>query len=57
MNKIHDSVIVSWDFSQGPGVLIIGGKRINQSIDIINAYEGEEAKKIRDMLIEQKVKQ
>ena len=43
--KETGSVIVSWDFSHGKdvGVLIVGEKRINQSVDIINAYQGEEA--------------
>ena len=43
--KETGSVIVSWDFSHGKdvGVLIVGEKRMNQSVDIINAYKGEEA--------------
>lgn len=43
--KETGSVIVSWDFSHGRdvGVLIVGEKRMNQSVDIINAYQGEEA--------------
>lgn len=59
MNKIHDSVIVSWDFSHGEngkdnGVLIIGTKQMNQKVTIINAFQGKEAEKIRDLLIDQK---
>ena len=43
--KETGSVIVSWDVSHGKdvGVLIVGEKRMNQSVDIINAYKGEEA--------------
>lgn len=46
--KETGSVIVSWDFSHGKdvGVLIVGEKRMNQSVDIINAYKGEEAYKL-----------
>lgn len=59
MNKIHDSVVVSWDFSHGEngkdnGVLIIGTKQMNQKVTIINAFQGKEAEKIRDLLIDQK---
>lgn len=59
MNKIHDSVIVSWDFSHGEdgkdeGVLIVGTKQMNKKVTIINAFQGKEAEKIRDMLIDQK---
>lgn len=56
MNKIHDSLILSWDFSRDKdtGVLVVGTKRIDQGIEIINAFQGKEAEKIRDMLITKK---
>lgn len=52
------SVIVSWDFSHGKdvGVLIVGKKK-NGQIDIINAYQGEEAYEIYRRLTVQKKSQ
>lgn len=43
--KSTDSVIVSWDFSHGKdvGVLIVG-KQEKGKVEIINAYQGEEAR-------------
>lgn len=45
MNTKTGSVIVSWDFSSGEdsGVLIVGKKEPGKSIEIINAFQGEEA--------------
>ena len=39
-----DSILVSVDFSNkdGTGVLIVGRKRMNQSVEIINAFQGDE---------------
>lgn len=50
--KSTDSVIVSWDFSHGKdaGVLIVG------RVEIINAYQGEEAKEIYQKLVFHKSK-
>lgn len=41
------SVIVSWDFSNGKdvGVLIVG-RQNNGQIEVINAFQGEEAKNL-----------
>ena len=43
--KTTDSVIVAYDFSHGKdnAVLIVGKKRKNQTVDIVNAFQGEEA--------------
>ena len=43
-----DSILVSVDFSNkdGTGVLIVGRKRMNQSVDIINAFQGDEAREL-----------
>lgn len=48
--KSTDSVIVSWDFSHGKdvGVLIVGKQ---EKVEIINAYQGEEAKEIYQKLV------
>lgn len=47
-----DSLIIGFDFSHGEdvGVLIVGRKKISQSIEIINAFQGEEAKEIYERL-------
>ena len=43
-----DSLIIGFDFSHGEdvGVLIVGRKKISQSIEIINAFQGKEAEEI-----------
>lgn len=50
--KSTDSVIVSWDFSHGKdvGVLIVG-RREKGKMEIINAYQGEEAKELYRKLV------
>lgn len=39
------SVIVSWDFSKGKdvGVLLVGKKVPGKDVEIINAFQGQEA--------------
>lgn len=51
------SVIVSWDFSNGKdtGVLIVG-KQEKGKIEIINAYQGEDAEALYQKLIFSKIK-
>lgn len=53
--KSTDSVIVSWDFSHGKdvGVLIVGYQK-NGRVEVINAYQGEEAHELYERLITQK---
>ena len=42
-----DSILVSVDFSNknDTGVMVVGRKRMNQSVEIINAFQGDEARK------------
>ena len=47
-----DSLLVGYESSGDSTVLIIGRKRINQSVEIINAFQGEEATEIYKKLIE-----
>lgn len=51
-----DSILVSVDFSNknNTGVLIVGRKRMNQSVEIINAFQGEEAMELYKKLIMKK---
>ena len=39
-----DSILVSVDFSNknDTGVMVVGRKRMNQSVEIINAFQGDE---------------
>lgn len=42
--NIVDAIIVSYDNSSNDiPILIVGRKRFNQSVDIINAFQGDEA--------------
>lgn len=43
--RTSDSLIVGYDFDfeKETGVLVVGQKRPNQSVDIINAFQGKEA--------------
>lgn len=47
-----DSLIIGFDFSHGKdvGVLIVGRKRLDQSVEIINAFQGKEAEDIYECL-------
>ena len=50
--KSTDSVIVSWDFSHGKDVdVLIVGKQEKGKVEIINAYQGEEAKALYQKLV------
>lgn len=44
MEKQHGAYIVSWDFSHGndKGVLLVGHQQKGK-MDIVNAFQGEEA--------------
>ena len=54
-----DCILVSFDKSEkdSRSVLIIGRRRINESTDIINAFQGEEAEKLYKRLITRKENQ
>lgn len=57
INKItSDALIVGIDFSKGEelGVLIVGRKRPNGSVEIINAFQGEEVRCMYERLITKK---
>ena len=44
MTNLSDTLLVSISFSdKDTGVLVVGRKRKNQSIDIVNTFQGEEA--------------
>lgn len=47
------SVIVSWDFSKGEdvGVLLIGKQSPGRNVEIINAFQGQEAVDIQKKLM------
>lgn len=61
MSDIHGSgsVIVSWDFSNGDdvGVLLVGKKTPGKDIEIVNAFQGEEAEVMYRMLTTVKKKE
>ena len=45
MEKTSDSLIIGFDSSTGKDstVLIVGRKKPREAVDVINAFEGEEA--------------
>lgn len=51
-----DTILVSVDFANNgdTGVLIVGRKRMNQSVEIINAFQGEEANELYKRLTTKK---
>lgn len=55
---MNDTILVSVDFSNGRdvGVLIVGRKRMNQSVEIINAFQGAEAEELYLKLVTKKDK-
>ena len=57
MTNLSDTLLVSISFSdKDTGVLVVGRKRKNQSIEIINAFQGDEALELYKKLITQKEK-
>ena len=48
-----DSILVSVDFSNknDTGVRVVVRKRMNQSVEIINAFQGKEAKELYEKLV------
>ena len=55
--KTNESLLVGVDFTNGEdsSVLIVGRKRTNQSVDIINAFQGKEAEELYKKLVGKKV--
>lgn len=57
MTNLSDTLLVSISFSNtDTGVLIVGRKRKNQSIEIINAFQGDEALELYKKLVTKKEK-
>lgn len=57
MTNLSDTLLVSISFSEkDKGVLIVGRKRNNQSIEIVNAFQGDEALELYKRLVTQKEK-
>lgn len=55
MTNLSDTLLVSISFSdKDTGVLVIGRKRKNESIDIVNAFQGEEALDLYKKLVTKK---
>lgn len=55
MTNLSDTILVSISFSEKDnGVLIVGRQRKNQSIEIINAFQGEEALELYKKLVTKK---
>ena len=54
-----DTILVSANFSEkdGTGVLLVGKKRMNQSVEIINAFQGKEAIDLYKKLITKQEKE
>lgn len=51
-----DSILVSVDFSNknDTGVMVVGRKRMNQSVEFINAFQGDEARELYEKLVTKK---
>lgn len=58
MNHETETLLVGFDQKHGEdtAVLIVGKKRLNQSVEIINAFQGEEAIELYNRLITVKKK-
>lgn len=57
MTNLSDALLVSISFSEkDKGVLVVGRKRKNQSVEIVNAFQGEEALELYKTLVTQKEK-
>ena len=55
MTNLSDTLLVSISFSEkDKGVLVVGRKRKNQSVEIVNAFQGEEALGLYKKLITKK---
>lgn len=55
-NLLSDTLLVGMNFESGEdtGVLIIGRRRKNGTTDIVNAFQGEEAKELYLKLVTKK---
>lgn len=50
MNETHGALIVSWDFSHGADILLVGRKMPKKDVEVINAFQGKEAHDIYEKL-------
>lgn len=51
MDKTNGCFVVSWDFNHGADKdLVIVGERANGKLDIINAFQGQDARDIYNKL-------
>ena len=53
MNSITDTLLVSIDLAlnQDNAVLLVGRKKPNQTVDIVNAFQGKEAVELYNRLV------
>ena len=58
MKSITDTILVSIDLSRNNenAVLVVGRKKPREAVDVINAFEGEEALELYKKLITPKAK-
>lgn len=58
MKRTSDSLIIGFDSSGGKDctVLIVGRKKPREAVDVINAFEGEEALELYRKLVTPKAK-
>ena len=53
--NVSDSILIGYDQRDGDNVvLIVGRKTPKQSVEVINAFQGEEAKELYERLITKK---
>lgn len=54
--NMNDTLLVGLDISHGKdvGVLIVGRRRPNESVQIINAFQGEDALRLYNELVTKK---
>ena len=58
MESLNDTLLVSIDIREGGSVLmLIGRKRKGEMLEVINTFQGEEAKDIYNKLIMKKEKE
>lgn len=58
MNSITDTILVSINLSRNKenAILIVGRKKPREAVDVINAFDGEEALELYKKLITPKAK-
>ena len=53
-----DTLLVGFDFTKGSDetVCVVGRRRMNESVEILNAFQGQDAKELYDKLVTMKEK-